>query len=413
MTSFAIQSFGCRANQAEAFQWANRLQEHGWMFRQDHSRSDFVLVNTCTVTSRADSDVRSFIRKVSRLNPGARIVLTGCYVERDSSELIQNPQIWRVFPNASKNEVVESLVSSRRKKRKTGIQPYRSRALVKIQEGCDFGCSFCIVPSVRGRSRSVDKAGILTQIRDFIDQGFREIVLTGIHINSYGKDLKPEGSLLDLIRDVENLEHLGRVRLSSLDPRFLDTSFLEYISSSKKICPHFHLSLQHGSDDVLRRMGRISRPAEYMTLLMCLRQRLPLASLGADILVGFPGESENAFERTALFLEKSPLSYFHVFSYSSRPGTAAAEWKQIDDRVKKQRALLLRKLSQKKSLAFRQNFLGKEIKAVVIKKENGGAQVLTPNYIKVHIPSCPEEEKGEVVVRITAVDEKGTRGEAI
>ena len=413
MTSFSIQSFGCRVNQAEAFQWANTLQSHGWEFRKDSFQSDLVLVNTCTLTSRADSDVRGFIRKVSRLNPDARMVLTGCFVEKNAGMLCKNSQVWRIFPNEKKSELALSIVSALGKKGKTEIRAYRSRALVKIQDGCDFSCSFCIIPSVRGRSRSLDRAEVLRQIADFVAQGFREIVLTGIHINSYGEDLKPKRSLLDLLGEVKELDGLGRVRLSSLDPRLLDVSFLDQITSTRKICPHYHLSLQHASDDVLGRMGRKSREEEYRAFLSCLNRKAPLASLGADILVGFPGESESDFERLCCFLEESPLTYFHVFTYSPRPGTAAARWEQVDGKLSRLRASRLQKLSQKKNLDFRKRFLGEELEGIVIKKEIGNAQVLTSNYIKVHVPTCFEEKKADVVVRITEADEKKTLGEVV
>jgi len=413
MRSFSIQSFGCRVNQAEAFLWADELQKHGWKYERDFFHSDLILVNSCTLTSRADSDVRKFIRNASRMNPKVRLIVTGCYVERAPEEFKDLPQVWRIFSNEEKKDLLQNILSCVSPQSSKSVLPFRSRALVKIQDGCNFRCTFCIIPRVRGRSVSVKKEEILAQINRFINQGFREVVLTGIHLCSYGLDLRPKSSLIDLIREIEGLKALGNVRLSSLDPRFLNFPLLEHIIKSKKICSHFHLSLQHGSDDVLRRMGRKIEVDFYREILAHLRRNSTHASVGADIIVGFPGEEEEDFEKTYQFLENSPLTYFHVFSYSPRPWTPAASWPQIDERVKKERSTRLRKLARKKTVEFRKLFLGKECKAIVIKKGKNGARVLTSNYLKVSVPSCLSEEREEVRVKITEVDSKETKGKII
>ena len=413
MRSFSIQTFGCRANQAEAFLWSDELQKNGLRFERDPSLSDLVLVNTCTVTHKADSDVRKFIHRVAASNPDVRIIATGCYVQRAPEEFIDIPQVWRIYSNQEKKELISDLLSSICAQRPGSVLSFRSRALVKIQDGCNFRCTFCIVPKVRGMSVSLEKEKILVQMRRFIDQGFREVGLTGIHICSYGQDLQPPSSLLELIEEIENLHGLGRVRLSSLDSRFLTLPLLEHMTQSKKICPHFHLSLQAGSGRILRLMGRRITIADYEEVLTCLRRLSPQASLGADIIVGFPSEGDEEFEQTYRFLEKSPLTYFHVFSYSPRPWTVAASWPQVEARVKKERASLLRRLGQKKNWDFRRQFVGRECDAVVINKRKEAAQVLTSNYIKVSVSSCLPEEREEVRVRITKAEEKGTQGKII
>lgn len=413
MTSFSIQSFGCRVNQAEAFLWTDKLQRHGLKYKKDFHDSDLVLINSCTLTRRADRDVRKFIRNVSRLNPRTRLIVTGCYAERAPQEFKDMPQIWRMYSNKEKRNIIQDIISIIDSKEPKSNLSFRSRALVKIQDGCDFHCTFCIVPKVRGGSISIDQEIIFSQVKRFIDQGFREIVLTGIHLCSYGLDLYPQTSLLDLIKEIEDLEGLGRVRLSSLDPRFLTFPFLKYITKSRKVCPHFHLSLQNGSNDVLRQMGRKIKVKDYKEILSYLRQNSPQASLGTDIIVGFPGESEEDFEKTYQFLESSPLTYFHVFSYSPRPWTTAAGWPQINERVKKERAASLRKLAQKKNLKFRQLFLGKEFKAIVIKKGKVFTQLLTPNYLKVSVADCPWQEREEIRVRVTEVNSEETKGVVI
>jgi threonylcarbamoyladenosine tRNA methylthiotransferase MtaB len=266
---------------------------------------------------------------------------------------------------------------------------------------------------VRGTSVSFEKRKILSQIKEFIGQGFKEIVLTGIHICSYGADLKPESSLLRLLLEISSLDGIGRVRLSSLDPRFLDIPLIECITKNEKICPHFHISLQSGSNGILQRMGRKIKIADYKRILTRLREMSPLASLGADIIIGFPGETDDDFRESYRFLDQSPLTYFHVFSYSPRPGTLASSWRQINGKVVKERAALLRDLSVRKNTSFRQLFLGMEFDAIVIKKEKTGTVVLTSNYFKVFVSNCPCREREEVRVKITEVDEEHTSGEIV
>ncbi|MGD2246245.1 MAG: tRNA (N(6)-L-threonylcarbamoyladenosine(37)-C(2))-methylthiotransferase MtaB [Candidatus Aminicenantes bacterium] len=413
MTSFSIQTFGCRVNQAEAFWWTDALQKKGLKLEKDSLRSDFIVINSCTLTSRADSDTRSFIRKVSRLNPEARLIVTGCYAQRAPEELQRMPRVWRVFSNTEKKNITTEILSHSSPQDDTSTSAFRSRALVKVQDGCNFRCAFCVIPSVRGKSVSIGKREIIARIKELNSQDFKEIVLTGIHLNSYGLDVKPRSSLLELLREITKIKELSRIRLSSLDPRFLSPSLIEFITTSEKVCPHFHLSLQSGSNEILSRMGRKIEVEAYNEILLCLREKSPCASLGADIIVGFPGETEEEFEHTSTFLKQSPLTYFHVFSYSARPGTAAASWHQVHDRAKKERSAILRGISRTKNEDFRRNFLGKEREAVVIKKGKTQDEVLTSNYLRVCVPSSPYNEKDEVNVLITQVDERETRGRVV
>jgi len=413
VTSFSIQTFGCRVNQAEAFLWADEFQKHGLKYEEDFCRSDLVIVNSCTLTSRADSDLKGFIRRASSLNPKAKLVVTGCYAERAAEEVRKIPQVWLVFSNKEKEDLSRRILSLFGRESRESALPFRSRALVKIQDGCNFRCTFCIIPSVRGRGVSLEKRRILAQVKEFKGQGFKEIVLTGVHLCSYGADLEPRSSLLELLQEIEGLDGVPRLRLSSLDPRFLEFRLINHLTSSQRICPHFHLSLQSGSDRILERMGRKIRAKDYRIILSQLREESPRASLGADIIVGFPGESEDDFEQTYSFLEQSPLTYFHVFAYSPRPGTEASSWNQVEDKAKRKRGALLRELSRKKNSRFRQLSLGKDCEAIVIKKEKQRAEVLTSNYFKVSIPSCPYDEREEVRVRITKVDRYVTEGEVV
>jgi len=439
MRSFSIQNFGCRVNQAEAFTWAEALERGGLRFEDDWGRSDLVLVNTCTLTGRADRDVRKFLQRVCRENPGARLVVTGCWTESARAKIAGLPQVLLVIPNSEKGRLPEKVMSlvgrpwpGPDEGRPAAGRPatfFRARAPLKIQDGCDDRCTFCIIPSVRGKSVSLSLEEIVARVRDLVARGFREIVLAGIHLSSYGRDLAPRRSLLELLREIEKVEGLGRLRLSSLDPRRLDADLRAHIAGSPKVCPHFHLSLQHASERVLREMGRTGGPDAFDTLLSDLRARRPEASLGADVLVGFPGETDADFADLRAFLEGSPLTYFHVFSFSPRAGTPASGHTQVPERVKKERSLVLRRLSAEKSFRFRAAFAGKTLDAVVIRRGRSGAsaetadgaegadgagrrgrsgrpagaELLTGNYFKILVPSCPAPEREIVKVRVVRV----------
>jgi len=411
MTSFFIQSFGCRVNQAEAFCWADEFQRNGLRYEQDFSKSDIVLVNTCTITSRADRDVRSFIRRVARLNPEAKLIVTGCFVERAPEELKALPKAWQVYSNQEKIGLPEGILARVDTSKGDFIIPYRSRPLVKIQDGCDFRCTFCIIPMVRGGSISYSRERILELVKGYINRGFREIILTGIHLCLYGRDMQPKSSLLNLLEAVSGMKDLARIRLSSLDPRFMDSALLECLVSNHKIAAHFHLSLQHGSDKIISQMGRKISVADYRTILEFLHSGSPSAALGADIIVGFPGETEEDFQDMYSFLEKSFLTYLHVFSFSPRPGTPAAGWPQVNSKIKKKRSELLRQLSKEKRALFLRRFLGKKLEAVVIKKTKNGARVLTGNYIEVFVPDCSVEAGGLVQVRLNEISGDEVLGE--
>jgi threonylcarbamoyladenosine tRNA methylthiotransferase MtaB len=413
MTSFSIQNFGCRVNQAEAFGWAEELELSGLSLEKDAARADLVIVNTCTLTSKADRDVRKFIRRVCRLNPAARLVVAGCSVDGGRERFEDYPGTWLTVANREKADLVEKVLSRVGRKAAAEFSPLRSRALLKVQDGCNLRCSFCIIPQVRGPSRSVDAAVLFARARTLIQRGFREIVLCGIHLNSYGLDLRPSGSLLELLRSLVGLDGLGRIRLSSHDPRYLDDPLIDLITVSPKICPHFHLSLQHGSDPLLKLMGRGSKTSEYSRILARLREASPIAALGADIIVGFPGESGEDFDRMFEFLQSSPLNYLHVFSYSPRPGTPAAGRPQVAETVKRERSAALRAWSGERRLAFHQGFLGKELEGIVVKKNRGAAEALTSNYIAVKVPSCPAGQGEEVMVKVLEAGPKQATGEAV
>ena len=411
MLSFSIQNFGCRVNQAEAFSWAEEFGLCGLRLEEDPTRADLVVVNTCTLTARADRDVRKFIRRISRLNSGAKLIIAGCSVDGSTLRSEDLTPETLLLPNADKAQLPGRVLSRLKTREVPAAKPLRSRALLKVQDGCDLRCTFCIIPSVRGPSRSFGREEILARARRLIVRGFREIVLCGIHLSSYGLDRDPKDTLSGLLGDLVELEGLGRIRLSSLDPRYLDDRLSGLITESPRICPHFHLSLQHASDRVLKLMGRRSDAAGYSRILERLRERSPEAALGADIIVGFPGEEERDFEQLRVFVAQSPLDYLHVFTYSPRPGTPAAAWLQVGGAEKRRRSAILRSVAEDKRRAFRERFLGRELRGIVVRKDTLGTEVLTSNYIDVRLPSCSGRPGDEVKVRITRVESKLTGGE--
>lgn len=451
MTSFSIRNFGCRVNQAEAFDWAALLQERGLTLTEFPEAGGLIIVNTCTLTARADRDVRKFIRRAAREHPGSRIVVTGCLAERSPAGLAGMPGVWKVLSNREKAGLPgEILKDTAPLAAAAGPRPprFRARAFLKVQDGCDMSCAFCVIPSVRGGSASVPLASTVDRVREWASRGYAEIVLTGINLCSYGRDLDPRSSLLDLLRALDAAPGAVDLRLSSLDPRLMPAPLVDHLTAAKRIRPHFHLSLQHASPPVLRAMGRASAPAEYQALLDGLSRGRPEAALGADVIVGFPGETESDFAALADFVERSPLTYLHVFAYSPRPGTAAgapgyargsgsavlgralntrtsaaaggrsAEGRPgvpsaVDPAVKARRAARLRAAARRKDFEFRRRFVGRDLDGLVIQPAEDGAQILTANGIQVTIPARLSPKGEPVRVRITDVTEGSTAGKLI
>jgi threonylcarbamoyladenosine tRNA methylthiotransferase MtaB len=428
MPSFAVRNFGCRANQAEAFSWADDLRERGLRLEEDWGRSDLVVVNSCTLTGRADRDVKKFIRMVGRENPGTRIVVTGCLAERAPGEMAAMPGVVAVLPQSAKDRLAERVTALEGLASPPGLDgsagrsgvaaedreaSFRARAYLKIQDGCDDRCAYCIIPSVRGRSRSVPPDDLAASVRGLAARGFREIVLAGIHLSSYGEDLEPRRSLLGLLRELGAVAGRSRLRLSSLDPRLTDDELVAHVAADGRICPHFHLSLQHASGRVLRSMGRPVEAGSHERLLDTLRRLSPDAALGADVMVGFPGETPDDYDELRGFIDRSPLTSVHVFSYSARQGTPAASRPRVAEGIITERAKALRRLSALKDFAFRRRFHARELEAVVIDRSGPAAEVLTGNFIKVAVPRCGASEGDLVRVSISRVLPRRTEGEVI
>jgi threonylcarbamoyladenosine tRNA methylthiotransferase MtaB len=430
MPSFAVRNFGCRVNQAEAFAWADAFRERGLRLDEDWGRSDVVVVNSCTLTGRAERDVRKFIRAVHRENPRTRIVVTGCYAERAAAEVAAMPGVVSVLPQSAKDGLADRVmaleelggfsgqdgpagltIAADPGRSVDGNDFLRARAYLKVQDGCDGRCAYCIIPGVRGRSRSVPLGAVAASVGDLAGRGFREIVLAGIHLSSYGEDLEPPSSLFGLLGELREAASPARLRLSSLDPRKTDMALLARIAGDPGICPHVHLSLQHASGLVLRMMGRAVERGSYEALLVELRRLAPEAALGADVMVGFPGETEADFEELKGFIDRTALTYVHVFSYSPRPGTPAATRPRVPAGIITERAKALRRLSALKDYRFRRRFIGCELEAVVIDRSEKGAEVLTGNFIKATVPLCQAPVREFVRVTIKRVLPRRTEGE--
>lgn len=416
MTSVFIHNFGCRVNQAEAFDWSNSLTEAGLSVVRDWRRAEVVVVNSCALTSRAEADVRQFIRRLQREAPGVRVVLTGCLAGKNAEEISQWTNVVLTIPNSAKDSLVDEIIriTGCRRARTGERRLYRSRALIKVQDGCNSRCTFCIIPYLRGASRSRPVEEIVKKVKRVASQGYEEFVLAGIHLCAYGQDLSPKTSLTELLKKLSDIPEVRAIRLSSLDPRLMPDELLELLVSEQKICPHFHLSLQHAAPEMLRKMGRKSTPDEYREILQFLRKGRPEAGIGADIIVGFPGEQEEDYQFLKKFLAESPLTYFHVFSFSPRRGTPAANWPQVDDKVKKSRSEELRRISREKNYRFRSSFLGKTLPGVIIKREKESTELLTSNYIKVKTEGREELRPGKLVkIKITGVTQNSTEGEVL
>jgi threonylcarbamoyladenosine tRNA methylthiotransferase MtaB len=421
MTSFFVQNFGCRATQADGAALESQLAANGFSVAGERSAADLVVLNTCTVTASADEDVRQAIRRVHRENSAARILVTGCYAQRAPEELAAMPGVEWVVGNSHKTQIADLLTAA----------PYhgnilvgdifaqhdflsapvadasgdRTRPNLKIQDGCNNRCSFCIIPFVRGHSRSAPAKQVTEQVRALAAR-YREIVLSGINLGRWGREPGSAMRLADLIRLLLAETAVERLRLSSVEPMDFSDDLLGLMAESPRIANHVHAPLQSGCDRTLRRMHRKYRPRHYADRIAKARALMPGAAIGADVMVGFPGETDAEFEESRQFIAGLPFTYLHVFTYSERPGTpAASASEQVPMSVRKERNRVLRELAAAKNLAFRESMIGSSLSAVTL-HEPGAA--LTENYLKVEMDRDREPNK-IVELEIGGVTEGGLR----
>jgi threonylcarbamoyladenosine tRNA methylthiotransferase MtaB len=425
--SFYVHNFGCRATQADGAALETLLALRGLAPSEAREQADLVVLNTCTVTATADDDVRKTARRVNRENPEAQILITGCYAQRDPDALAQLPGVRWVVGNSHKTQIPD--IVAEHAAEIEALTPYhgnihvgdifaqheflsapvedaagdRTRPNLKIQDGCNNRCSFCIIPFVRGRSRSAPLAQVLEQVRQLASK-YREVVLSGINLGRWGRDNGMQMRLHDLVRILLEETPVERLRLSSVEPMDYSNELLELMAAKPRIARHWHAPLQSGSDTVLKRMKRRYRIRHYEDRMQRAAALLPGAAFGADVMVGFPGETDAEFEETRAFIERMPYTYLHVFTYSARPGTPAAEAADhIPMPVRKERNAILRELAAGKNLAFRRSLIGQRLSVVTLENENFA---LSDNYLKVEL-AAPRKPNELHEVEIGAVTELG------
>jgi len=409
---YAVITFGCRVNQADSLGFEETLLADGATASTPEA-ADLVIVNTCSVTASADQGARQTIRRVARSNPGARIIVTGCYATRRPDELAQLPNVARVVANDDKPR----LIPLTRTPADIGDGPCgatvepgvagRTAFTLRVQTGCAEPCSYCIIPSTRGTPRSVPVAVVLGEVDRVVAAGFKEIALTGVHLGSFGRDLNPSSSLIDLLRALDTARVTGRrssgnkversgggkpdttyegetlFRISSLEPMDCTSEIVDLVAASPRFAPHFHLPLQHASNRLLSAMRRPYTIEQYAALVDRIRTTIPGASIGSDIIVGFPAETDADFDRLAAYLESSPLTHVHVFPYSDRPGTpASAMPDKVPGLVVRERARRVREIGQALAARFREAQVGTVHRALTLED---GSLAVTGNYLKVRI----------------------------
>jgi threonylcarbamoyladenosine tRNA methylthiotransferase MtaB len=419
VATYFVENFGCRATQADGAAIERQLLDRGLARAGSAGEAEVVVLNTCTVTASADQDVRSTIRRIHRENPATRILVTGCYAQRAPQEISALPGVSLVVGNSHKHEVANYAVPLATS---GGFVPLsrigaaeasnviigdifahtellaapvfdgedsaeKTRPNLKVQDGCNNRCSFCIIPFVRGRSRSLQLEGVVGETNALVGRGYREIVLSGINLGRWGRDLAPRSNFADMLRAILENTTVEKLRISSVEPMDWSNELIELVASSPRIAKHAHVPLQSGSDKVLRAMHRKYRPWHYADRIERIRGAMPGAAIGADVMVGFPGETDDDFEQTRALIERLPFTYLHVFTYSSRPGTPSAEMpNQVPVQLARERNRVLRELAARKKHEFMQSFVGYGLEAITLTRFDGQAtEALSDNFLKLQV----------------------------
>ena len=442
MAGFFVENFGCRATQADGAALERQFEEQGLVRASAAAEASIVVLNTCTVTTAADQDARAAIRRVRRQNPDARIVVTGCYAQRAPEEIAAVPGVELVIGNSHKHQLAEIALGRDSSSSTMGFVPIgalghrpttddqrpifvsdifahtelvaapvfdasneRTRPNLKVQDGCDNRCSFCVIPFVRGQSRSLAMDRIIREVNTLVAAGYREVVISGINLGRWGRDLavtsrhsafsqRPttnDQRLVSLIRSILSKTSLEKLRVSSVEPMDWSDELIDLVATSPRIAKHAHVPMQSGSDAVLRRMHRKYRPWHYREKIEKIHAAIPTAAIGADVMVGFPGEADAEFEATRKMIEDLPFTYLHVFTYSARPGTPAADMaNQVPIHIARERNRILRELASQKKLGFMRSFVGGTVEAItlnVIGSDEDGefTEALTDNYLKLRL----------------------------
>ncbi len=451
MPTYHVENFGCRATQADGAALERQFESRG-LAQSSVAQADLVILNTCTVTSSADQDARAAIRRVQRQNPLAKIIVTGCYAQRAPQEIAALPGVTAVIGNSHKHQLAEIVLEENTRSNASFLplsaltekgelrtenrvfisdifahtellaapvfesankESGRTRPNLKVQDGCDNRCSFCIIPSVRGQSRSLPVAQVIREMNALVDAGYREVVISGINLGRWGRDLgRGEGrqqGFENLIRAILSGTQLEKLRISSVEPMDWTDELIELVAHSPRIAKHAHVPLQSGSDAVLRRMHRKYRPWHYREKIEKIRAAVPTAAIGADVMAGFPGETDAEFEDTRRLIEDLPFTYLHVFTYSARPGTPAANLpNQVPVHVARERNKVLRDLAAEKKLTFMQSFIGKPLEAITLsvthnKSDAEFTDALTDNYQKLYLRGRHEPNRW-ITAQVEAAD---------
>ena len=408
----AFYTLGCKVNQYETNAMEQQFIKNGYKVVDHHDFADIYVVNTCTVTNIAERKSRQMLRRVKDINKDAILVVCGCYAQVAKEELEKIPEIDIILGINEKNNIVEivedyikkqvskeeivSDVSNQNEFLDFGDVTYteKNRAVVKVQDGCNMFCTYCIIPYARGRIRSRKIENVVSEITKIAKLGIKEVVITGIHVASYGKDFEENIGLIDLLEAINKIDGIERIRLSSIEPNIIDEEFVKRLSKLEKICPHFHLSLQSGCDETLKRMNRKYTTKKYKEAVDLLRSYFPDVNFTTDVIVGFPGETEEEFNTTYKFLEEIKFYRMHVFKYSKRRGTVAEKMpNQIDGNIKEERSNKLIELSNKNENEYNESYIGKEVNVLFEEYENGYFRGYTTNYMMVNVPGKKEDEE--------------------
>ena len=418
MKKVAFITLGCKVNQYETNAMAQEFLRKGYEVVEHTDFADIYVINTCTVTNMSDRKSRQMLRRVKELNKDAIIVACGCYVQVAKSELEKIEEVDLILGNNEKKNIVEFVEEFERTNKKElkiedvmyqkefvefgdVVYTEKTRAVIKVQDGCDRFCSYCIIPYARGRVRSRKPEKIISEIRKIAEKGIKEVVITGIHIASYGKDFKNENyRLIDLLEEINKIDGIERIRLGSLEPLLITEEFVSRLVKLEKICHHFHLSLQSGCDETLKRMNRRYTTEKFRNIVSLLRENYKDVNLTTDIIVGFPQETEEEFNKTYEFLKEMKFYKMHVFKYSQRKGTKAAVMKgQIDGNKKEERSQKLIELSNKNEKEYNENYVGKEVEVLWEEEKDGFYKGHTKNYILAFC-EIKDNEKDEKLEKI-------------
>ena len=429
VATYHVENFGCRATQADGAAIERQLLERGLLRAGSANEAEVVVLNTCTVTTSADRDARAAIRRIHRENPAAQILVTGCYAQRAPQEISALPGVSLVVGNSHKHELASYVSPS---SQNSGFVPLsqiggesnvivgdifahtelmaapvfdgegfdKTRPNLKVQDGCNNRCSFCIIPYVRGQSRSLKLDQVLREVDVLVAKGYREIVLSGINLGRWGRELTPRTTFATMLRTILEQTEVEKLRISSVEPMDWTDEVIELVASSPRICKHAHVPLQSSSDKILRKMHRKYRPWHYADRIERIRRAMPDAAIGADVMVGFPGETEEDFEQTRALIERLPFTYLHVFTYSSRPGTPSAEMpEQVPVQIARERNRVLRELIANKKRAFMESFVGRELEAITLTHFDGEyTEGLTDNYLKLRLRG---QHQANQILRVT------------